>query len=525
MDRQRRRKETDEVELPLGGTATRYRARGGPQGAALVLLAGAAVLLCGTAVVLRARGAGVQTDAGAAAAAAEATDPWEDEENAARRAAVVAAFNFSLGHYVARALGADEVRPVNGSALNDLNFACTLVDAMSTALVMGLEREYGVLRDYVVSPRFDVGNRGVVSVFETTIRVLGGLASAHALTGGTDAALLAKARAVYDVLAPAFATRTGIPEPWVAVEHGRTRPAGLGGDTCIAECGTLQLELAYLTAATGDTRYRETGLRAMRTLVAHNPRRDGLFPEQVGVHTGTLAGPVHIGARADSFYEYLVKMHVMHRDAPRGTEQGIAARYARLAARALPSLLRLERRSARGHAFLSDEHLACFAGGMYALAARSLDGLDGAARAAFFRAAERLTEGCYMAYATSPTGLAADTFALDDPAGNLAATGRAHLLRPEALESIFYLWRYTHDPKYREWGWHIFQALERHTRRRYGYTGLRNAQKPASDNNRQQSWFLSETLKYLYLLFSSDDVVPLDRYVLNTEAHPLPILS
>ena len=233
---------------------------------------------------------------------------------------------------------------------------------------------------------------------------------------------------------------------------------------------------------------------------------------------------MHVGARADSFYEYLVKMAVMHRDARGGTAQGVAALYARLAGRALPGLLRLERNSTRGYAFLSDEHLACFAGGMYALAAHSLDGLDPPARRTFFRAAERLTEGCYRAYATSPTGLAADVFALDDPAGNLAATGRAHILRPEAVESIFYLWRYTHNPKYRDWGWRIFQAIGR-LRRQYGYTGLNNAMDPTSQNDHQQSWFFSETLKYLYLLFSSDSIIPLDRYVFNTEAHPLPIFS
>ena len=562
MDVQRRRRNPDELLLPLGGTATRYRGRGTTQRIALVLLcvfAGMMVVL-GAAAVLGRRTEGLATDADAGAdagtdavtttsvhahtrkekdrrdpvvitnlALAELQDdgdddPYEDETTAARRAAVRAAFNFSLSHYIARALGADEVRPVSGTAFNDLNYACTLTDAMSSALVMGLDAEYRVLRDHVVSARFDPFNRGKVSVFETTIRVLGGLASAHALTGGTDAALLARALDVFESLAPAFATRSGVPEPWVHIEHGRVRAAG-HGTTSLAECGTLQLELAYLTAATGDTRYRETGLRVVRTLVAHNPRRDGLFPDTVAVRTGTLAGAVHVGARADSFYEYLVKMHALYRHAHRGTDQGIAAHYARLAGAALPSLLRLERRSARGHAFLSDEHLGCFVGGMFALAARTLEDTDAATRDTYLRAAERYTEGCYMAYATSPTGLAADTFALNDPAGNLAATGRAFILRPEAIESIFYLWRVTHNPRYREWGWTMFQAIERSLRREYGYTGLHNAQDLATQNDHQQSWFLGETLKYFYLLFSSDNLIPLDRYVFNTEAHPLPIIT
>ena len=444
-------------------------------------------------------------------------------ENAGRRAAVAAAFNFTLSHYIARALGADELRPISGTAFNDLNYACTLVDAMSTALVMGMDAHYRVLRDYVVSPRFDPFNRGRVSVFETTIRVLGGLESAYALTGATDAALLAKTVDVFESLRPAFATGTGIPIPWVVIANHRT--SGWGGTSNIAECGTLQLELSYLTEATGNPEYREMGQRIVRTLAEHNSRGDGLFPADVNIHTGGLYGGVHTGSGSDSFYEYLVKMYVMHRHGFDADDAAIAERYRALATRALTSLLGLERRSARGYAFLSAEHLGCFVGGMYALAAHTLPDLAPDTREAFFRAAERYTEGCYMAYATSPTGLAADVFDLGNPDGNLAATGRSNILRPEAIESIFYLWRYTHDPKYREWGWHMFQALERHQRRRYGYTGLDNAQDPNTQNDHQQSWFLGETLKYFYLLFSDDDVIPLDRYVLNTEAHPLPVCS
>jgi len=57
-----------------------------------------------------------------------------------------------------------------------------------------------------------------------------------------------------------------------------------------------------------------------------------------------------------------------------------------------------------------------------------------------------------------------------------------------------------------------------------GYAGLHDVNNPNSSNdNVMQSWFLAETLKYLYLLFCDDDVIPLDRYVFNTEAHPLPV--
>jgi mannosyl-oligosaccharide alpha-1,2-mannosidase len=98
------------------------------------------------------------------------------------------------------------------------------------------------------------------------------------------------------------------------------------------------------------------------------------------------------------------------------------------------------------------------------------------------------------------------------------------LLRPELVESIFYMWRYTHDPIYREWGWDIVQAIERHCRTENGYARVTqtNTADPAKDDM-MDSWFFAETLKYLFLLFEEDSVLPLDSIVFNTEAHPLSI--
>lgn len=86
------------------------------------------------------------------------------------------------------------------------------------------------------------------------------------------------------------------------------------------------------------------------------------------------------------------------------------------------------------------------------------------------------------------------------------------------------MWRLTHDKKYRDWAWEATQALEKYCRVDFGYTGLKNVYEvngPKDDV--QQSFFLAETLKYLYLIFSSDDLISLDEWVFNTEAHPLPI--
>ena len=103
------------------------------------------------------------------------------------------------------------------------------------------------------------------------------------------------------------------------------------------------------------------------------------------------------------------------------------------------------------------------------------------------------------------------------------------MLRPETAESYFIMWRITHDEKYREWGWQMIQALDKNCKSKDGggYSGIRNVWSHSDSNVQkddvQQSWFLAETLKYLYLLFCDDDVISLDKWVFNTEAHPLPI--
>ena len=96
-------------------------------------------------------------------------------------------------------------------------------------------------------------------------------------------------------------------------------------------------------------------------------------------------------------------------------------------------------------------------------------------------------------------------------------------MRPETVESYFVLWRLTKDPKYREWGWQVAQALELNCKVEGGYSGLRDVNILKSYDDVQQSFFLAETLKYLYLLFSNDSLLDLDLWVFNTEAHPLPI--
>ena len=101
-----------------------------------------------------------------------------------------------------------------------------------------------------------------------------------------------------------------------------------------------------------------------------------------------------------------------------------------------------------------------------------------------------------------------------------------NLLRPETVESLFILWRLTKDQKYRVWGWKIFKSFQKYCKvSTGGYSSIKSVVRtPVIFKDKMESFWLAETLKYLFLLFSDDDVLPLDKWVLNTEAHPFPIV-
>ena len=140
--------------------------------------------------------------------------------------------------------------------------------------------------------------------------------------------------------------------------------------------------------------------------------------------------------------------------------------------------------------------------------------------------AENITSTCHESYDRSDTKLGPNSFMFTDSieARALNQNERFYILRPETFESYFLMWRLTKNPKYREWGWEAMQALENNCRVNVGYTGIKNLYEVGGQQDDvQQSFFLAESIKYLYLLFSDDNLIDLDQWVINTEAHPLPV--
>jgi len=110
------------------------------------------------------------------------------------------------------------------------------------------------------------------------------------------------------------------------------------------------------------------------------------------------------------------------------------------------------------------------------------------------------------------------------PKGVIAVRNPSYLLRPEAIESLFYLYRITGDEKYQDMAWVMFQTIEKHTRTQWANAGLENVMaKHPSKKDSMQSFWMAEGLKYLYLIFSETDLISLDDFVFNTEAHPFRI--
>ena len=108
------------------------------------------------------------------------------------------------------------------------------------------------------------------------------------------------------------------------------------------------------------------------------------------------------------------------------------------------------------------------------------------------------------------------------PKGFKNARDPRYILRPEAIESIFLMYRITGNTEYQEIAWRMFQSIRRSTETDLAFSAIEDikVEGATTKTDSMESFWLAETLKYFYLIFSSPDLISLDDYVLNTEAHP-----
>lgn len=293
-----------------------------------------------------------------------------------------------------------------------------------------------------------------------------------------------------------------------------------------------------------------------------------------------------MGGLADSAYEYFIKSYQLLR----GGESKYMDLYQNMVESAKQHLIfkpwvpnnenilfiGTKKQSFLMESYLNEmTHLTCFAGGMFALGGKLLD------RAEDVDIGKKITEGCVWAYNSTRTGIMPEKFTVrkcpeeiphcefdlekaleydktqkswsrappmqfipDENGGERWAVSRMYdmprsfingdsryLLRPEAIESVFYMYRITGDTIWQEKGWKMFEAIvgatevvNPNTKKIQGYSAINDVTKPiASFDDSAESFWLAETLKYFYLLFEDPNVISLDDYVFNTEAHPFKI--
>ncbi|HZX25891.1 MAG TPA: glycoside hydrolase family 47 protein [Telluria sp.] len=373
----------------------------------------------------------------------------------------------------------------------------TPVDALDTLVIMGLKDEADEARE-LIATRLSFDQDMYVQNFEITIRLLGGLLSAYQLTG--DERLLAKAQDLGQRLLPVFASPTGTPYTHVNLHTGQVR----GKLSNPAETGTLVLEFGMLSRLTGNPVYFDKAKRAL----AETYRRAsplGLVGSAIDVETGKWVNTdAHIGGGIDSYYEYLYKCYRLFGDAECKAmwDHSIEGVNKALADKAGGALW-------YGHADMTT--------------GRRLKTQYGALDA-FMPALLALGGDLPRAKALQESGLrmwrlhGIEPEALDYRRMKVLSPGYA--LRPEIIESAYYLHHYTADPRYRAMGREFFEAFVHYCRTEAGYAALKDVRSKKQEDS-MESFVFAETFKYFYLLFAPKDALDFDAVTFNTEAHPL----
>ncbi|XP_054726553.1 endoplasmic reticulum mannosyl-oligosaccharide 1,2-alpha-mannosidase [Anastrepha obliqua] len=446
-----------------------------------------------------------------------------------RQTAVVAAFKHSWNGYKKYAWGHDNLKPLSQGSHDWFGLGLTIVDSLDTMYIMGLEDEFNEGREWVSNfLTFDI-NRDV-NLFEVTIRVLGGLLSAYHLSG--DKMFLIKSIELGNRMLPCFLSASGIPYSDVNLASMSAHSPKWSPDSSTSEVTTIQLEFRDLSRSSQIPIYEKVS-HAVNKKVHTLEKTSGLVPIFINANTGTFRNyaTISLGARGDSYYEYLLKQWLQTGRKP---DDFLIMDYIRAIDGVLTKLLR--RTPKEQHVYIGElingkdfkpkmDHLTCYLPGTLLL------GHKFGMPTSHFLLARDLLETCYQTYMRQPTQLAPEIsyFALTENEEQeiYVKPNDAHnLLRPEFIESLYYFYAITGNRTYQDMGWNIFQAFEKHTKVAYGYTSIGNVKHIFNTRLRDmmESFWLSETLKYFYLLFSDNRLeIDLDKWVFNSEAHLLPL--
>lgn len=446
---------------------------------------------------------------------------------------VVSMFRHGYENYLDDAYPYDELRPLSCDGVDTWgSFSLSLIDALDTLIVLGNYSEFkNVVNKVLEITDFNLNLN--VSVFETNIRVVGGLLSAHLLSYKTGISLepgwpctgplLNLAEKMARRLLPAFNTKTGMPYGTVNLRYGV--PPGETPITCTAGVATFTVEFGTLSRLTGDPIFEQTALRAVNALWQERSSL-GLLGNHLNVQDGKwTALDSGIGAGVDSYFEYLVKGAVL------------------LQKPKLMKMFNTYKDLIYKHMKRDDwfvwvsmssgqvtmpifQSLEAFWPGLLALV-----GDISQAQATLYNYHQVLRQ-----YGFPPESY-------DIAHGRVNSKREGNPLRPELIESIMYLYQATKDPFLIQMGVDILEAIEHSAKTDCGYATIKNVRDHKIED-RMESFFLAETIKYLYLLFDTNSfihnngccgdviemgdeicVIGAGGYVFNTEAHPIDVAA
>jgi mannosyl-oligosaccharide alpha-1,2-mannosidase len=428
----------------------------------------------------------------------------QTEDWAALGADVKAEFKWAWDHYVEKAWGRDEINPVSGTSqsffIEGHDLGLSLVEALDTLWIMELDDEFQAGVDWVkTNLSFDID--GFAQVFETNIRLVGGLLSAHLASG--DAALLEKADDLGARLLKAFdASPHGLPYRYVNLKTGAVRDP----ETNLAEIGTYAAEFGVLGELTGDERYYAAAKRAMKH--ALDMRSDkGLMAANIHAETGQfISRNASIDVYADSFYEYLWDSWELFGDED----------MKRWAGECLGAMVTHQGRRYDGRLWfpMVDYETAEVTGTSQTVLGGYLAGLLGQAG---FKAEGDDFLASYTAmqeqYVIIPESIDVRT---GTPRGK--GTG----LRPEFADACLNLWQHDRNERYRALTAVHYRNMKATSKAAYGYTSLADiTTRPMAQGDNCPGYWWSEQMKYYYLMFAEPKRVDLNRLVLSTEANVL----
>ncbi|XP_078082745.1 ER degradation-enhancing alpha-mannosidase-like protein 3 isoform X2 [Mustelus asterias] len=454
-----------------------------------------------------------------------------EQEKGTIRNQVVEMFEHAYNNYMEHAYPADELMPLScrgrvrglepsrGDVDDALGkFSLTLIDTLDTLVVLNKLDEFeDAVRKVILNVQFN--NDIVVSVFETNIRVLGGLLGGHVMAtmlknhgnkmNWYKDELLHMARDVGYRLLPAFNTTSGLPYPRVNLKYGILSPlsrTGTESDTCTACAGTMILEFAALSRLTDESIFEEYARRAMDFLWDRRQRGSNLVGTVINIHNGDwIRRDSGVGAGIDSYYEYLLKAYILLGDDVYlerfNTHYTAIMKYISQP----PLLLDVHMHNPTINARKWMDSLLAFFPGLQVLKGDLQPAIE-------------THEMLYQV--TQRHKFLPEAFTTD-----FAVHWAQHPLRPEFIESTYFLYKATKDPYYLHVGKSVVDSLNQHARVPCGFAAVQDV-RTGNHEDRMDSFFLAEMFKYLYLLFADDNELPfnIDDYVFTTEAHLLPLV-